>query len=454
MTEQNEIPMDENEVILDEMSQALDSKNSDKLKNLASELHAADIADFIEDLNDDERKFFVDTIKSNFDSDILTELEPEFIEKVTDDLGAEGTADALSELNSDEVIEIVEEFEQKGQQEIINSLPEESRAEVQIGLGYPEDSVGRLMHKKYVTVPEYWNVGQVIDYLRSQDDLPEDFHVVYIVDPKHRPLKYILTSRIMRNVRATKIIELAEDCKHLVKPEMDQEDLAYLFRQYRLVSTAVVDDIGRMIGVITTEDVVEIIEEENQEDIMKLGGVTSRDFYSAIGKTVVARMPWLVINAINAFVAAFVIMQFATSIEEIVALAALAPIVAAVVGNAGAQTLTVTVHAIAKKNITPKNTKKYIGREMVTGLANGIVIAILAAGVIYALYQDPLLSSAFAASVIACFLAAGFIGSAIPILLNKMGIDPAIASSAFVIALTDILSFFVFLGLATMLLLS
>ncbi|PIR31965.1 MAG: magnesium transporter [Alphaproteobacteria bacterium CG11_big_fil_rev_8_21_14_0_20_44_7] len=439
----------DSDAIVSEISEALSQLDVNKTRELVTELHPADFADVIENLDHSERKKFLEIIKDDFDPEIFSELEPELLEEVTDLIGRDASAEALSKLDSDVVIEIVEELDEKEQQEIIEALPEENRAEVQAGLSYPEDSVGRLMSKKFVTVPEYWNVGQVIDYLRNQDDLPNDFHVIYVVDPKHRPVQYVLVSRIMRNKRDIKITDISEPCKHLVSPHDDQEEAAYLFRQYGLVSLAAVNEKGRMIGVLTTSDIVEVIEEEHEEDIMRLGGVTSRDFYSAVQKTVFRRFPWLFINMVNAFFAAIIIMHYAESIEAVVALAALSPIVAAVVGNSGAQTLTVSVRAIAKRDITPRNAPRVVFKEMFIGLVNGTMIGALASAVVYAYFRDTNLSLVFGISIMACFAAAGIIGSFIPIMLNKFKIDPAIASSAFVIALTDILSFFVFLGLAT-----
>ncbi len=442
------------EQTLSELAAALEANNSEAVIEKSGELHPADVAEYIQGLSADECEQYITTIKDDFDPEILGELEPEKVEQVTEILGTKETAEALAELDSDEVIEFVEELDEKEQQEIIEALPKQSRAEVELGLSFPEDSVGRLMHKRYVTVPEYWNVGQVLDYLRSQEDLPEDFHVIYIVDPKHRPVQYVLTSRVMRNKRDVAVKELATECKHLLRPETDQEEAAYMFQKYGLVSLAIVNENGRMTGVLTTKDIVEIIEEESEEDLMKLGGVGSKDFYSGISKTVKLRLPWLFINTLNAFVAAYVIMQFTDSIEALVALAALTPIVAAIVGNGGAQTLTVTVRAMAKRNISDKNRRKVIMREMMIGFVNGLALAIFCGIAVWLAFGDPKLSLVFSISIWSCFIAAGVIGSAVPIMLGKMGVDPAVASSAFVIALTDIISFAVFLGLATAMLIN
>lgn len=439
----------EKEALLLQLSSALEEKNLEQIIQKTAELHPADIADFMQSLNEDDRTFYVEATKENFDPEILAELEPELIEEVTDTLGTKESAEILSQLDTDLVVEFVEELEEKEQQEIIEALPEESRAAVEESLSYPEDSAGRLMRKKFVSVPQYWNVGQVLDYLRSQDDLPDDFHVIYIVDAKHHPLQWVLTSRVMRSKRDVAVTEIAEECKHLLQPETDQEEAAYIFHKYGLVSLAIINKAGKLIGVLTAQDIVDVIQEESEEDFMRLGGVDSGDFYRKIYKVVGKRTPWLLISAINAFIASFVIISFADSIKAIVALAALSPMVAGLAGNAGSQSLTVTVSAIAKRKITSRNSKRFIGREIAIGLLNGIIIAVVSALAVFAFYGDVEIAMIFAVSIVACFIGAGLIGSAIPLTLEKLKLDPTIASSAFVIALTDILSFMVFLGLAT-----
>lgn len=441
------------EAIFAALSLAVEQQNQSQIVALSSSLHPADIAEFLQQLGSDARNFFIEAIRPNFDPEILAELEPELIEEITDTLGTQQSAEILAQLDSDVVVEFVEELEEKEQQEIIDALPAESRAAVEEGLSYPEDSVGRLMRKKFVTVPEYWNVGQVLDYLRSQDDLPDDFHVIYVVDPKHRPLKFVLTSRIMRNKREVQITDIAQECKNLIAPETDQEEAAFIFHKYGLVSLAVINQNGRIIGVLTEQDIVEVIQEESQEDIMRLAGVNSADLYRKIYKVVGKRTPWLIISAVNAFIASFVIMQFSESIKAIVTLAALSPMVAGLSGNAGSQALTVTVSAIVKRTIGKGNSTRFIGREMIIGLFNGLIVASVAATGVFFVHHSVEISAIFGASIVCCFVAAGTIGSGIPILLRRFGFDPTVASSAFVTAMTDILSFSVFLGLSTALLL-
>ena len=444
----------EKELILSMLSAAILENNIPDIIHETKRLHPVDVAEFIQDMDEDERHEFVTAIKDDFDPEILTELEPELIEQVTEILGVRESADMLAQLDSDQVVEFIEELDDKEQQEIIDALPEQSRAEVEESLSYPDDSVGRLMRKRYVTVPQYWNVGQVLDYLRSQDDLPEDFHVIYIVDPKHRPIQYVLTSRVMRNRRDVLVTDIAQECKHLLMPETDQEEAAYLFQRYGLVSLAVINTNGRIIGVLTTQDIVDVIQEESEEDFMRLGGVTSRDFYSKIYKVVGKRTPWLLVSAFNTFISAFVIMHFSHSIKMMITLAALSPMVAAMSGNAGSQALTVTVSAIATRNLNQKNSKRFIGREIMIGFINGLVVSAFASLGVFAIHKNAEITAIFAFSIVCCFTMAGMIGSSIPVLLNKFKFDPTVASSAFVTAMTDITSFFVFLGLATALLIN
>lgn len=437
------------EELAEQLTRALESGNRARVSQITNEMHAADTADFIESIDHEKRERLLDTIKGDIDPEILTYLEPEMLEEVTDIMGSEQSAEALTKLTQQEAIDIVSELDEEEQKEILDALPLEYREALEEGLSYPENSIGRLMRKKFVSVPEYWNVGQVIDYLRSVEGLPEDFHEVYIVDPRQQPVKAVLTSKIIRNSRETPIAELAVDCKYILGPEMDQEEVAYLFRQYYLVSAPVVNVDGRIIGFISVEDIVDIIEEEAEEDLMLLGGVQSRDTYMALTQTVKRRFPWLWINLLTSFASAFVIMQFSNSISHIIALAALMPVVAAVVGNASMQTLTTVVRSIAKKQITPRNKFRVIIKEIFVCTINGILLGGLGGLGVYASYSDHHLAAVFGAAIAGCFIVAGLVGACVPIIFNRFKIDPAVASSAFVITITDVTSFLVFLGLAT-----
>ena len=439
--------------VAEQLTHAIESGNKAQISKITSGLHAADAADFIESIDSEKRERLLETLKGDFDPEILAYLEPEVLEEVTEFLGTEKSADAIAELTQEEAAEIVGELDTEEQQEILNALPIEYREAVEATLSFTEGTVGRLMQKKFVSVPEYWNVGQVVDYLREFEDLPEDFHEVYIVDAKQRPIKAVLTSKVLRNKREVQISELATQCKHILAPEMDQEEAAYIFKQYYLTSTPVVNAEGRIIGFVNVEDIVEIIEEEAEEDFMLLGGVATKDLYYAITKTVKTRFPWLWISLITSFVSAFVISQFSGSISKLVTLAALMPVVAAVVGVAGIQTLTVMVRAIAKKQIKRRNTAKIIFKEMLVCFFSGAMLGTLGGLGVLALYGNYELAIIFGAAINGCFVIAGLVGALVPITLYKLKIDPAVSSSTFLIAVTDTTSFLIFLGLATIFLL-
>lgn len=437
------------EAMTEQLNLALEEGNKLRINQLAKELHAADAADFIESIDSEKRERLLENIQGNFDPEILAYLEPEVLEEVTEILGSEGSAGVLSQLDEQDAIDIVSELDEQEQKEILDALPLEYREAVEAGLSFPEGSIGRLMRKRFVAVPEYWNVGQVIDYLRGFDDLPEDFHEVYIVDGKQQPAKAVLTSKIIRNQRATAVLDLATDCKHHLTPEMDQEEVAYIFRQYYLVSAPVVNKDGKIIGFVSVEDIVDVIDEEAEEDLMLLGGVQERDTYFALGKTVKKRFPWLWINLLTSFGSAFIISQFSGSISQMVALAALMPVVAAVVGNAGMQTLTVVVRGIARKQVTKRNKLKVIFKEFMVCSLNGLLLGALGGLGVFAVYKEMHLAIVFGCAISACFVVAGLFGSLVPIIFKRLKIDPAIASSAFVVTATDMTSFLVFLGLAT-----
>jgi magnesium transporter len=432
-----------------ELNLSLEKGDKQELIEAMHALHPADIADYIENLSQVDRQHFLDLVKDDFNSEILTHLEEELLDEVTEAIGIKQSAKALTELDADEAGQIVEELDEEEQIQILQALPEEYRASMQEFLNYPEDSVGRVMRKKFVAVPEYWNVGQVIDYLRSFEDLPEDFHDVYVVDADYKPLKNVITSRILRNKRAASIADIATECKQVLHPETDQEKAAYVFRQYGMASAPVVDATGRMIGVVDVEDMIEVIEEEAEEDFMLLGGVREKDSYFAVLKTVRKRFPWLGINMLSAFISSFIVSHYSDSIIKAVTLAALMPIVAAVSGNAAMQTLTVAISAIAGKSVSGRSSVKVVFKEIFVGMMNGALIAIIAGAISYLIHGDLLLSMIFSISIVLCFVCAGLLGSVIPYTLNALKVDPAIASSAFVAACTDIISFMVFLGLAT-----
>ena len=433
---------------IEAVEQALETGNETEARRLALDFHEADLADLIESLSKDERQQLVTILGADFDYEVLPFLDSSVREEVLEALGTEELAKSLIELDSDDAVEIFEDLDEEVQSQVLEALPQEDRMVLEESLSYPEDSAGRMMQREVVVVPSTWNVGQTIDYMRGAEDLPDDFYDLFIVDPKHHPIGVVPLSRAMRTKRPVSVTEIMEEDLWTVPVTMDQEDVAYLFRQYGLVSAPVLDDDGRLVGVITVDDVVHIIDEEAEEDLMKLGGVTETDLYSDVLATTKARATWLVLNLLTAIMASLVIGIFESTIEQLVALAVLMPIVASMGGNAGTQTLTVAVRALAMKDLTRTTTQRFVSKELIVGAINGILFAVLTGAVAWLWFDAPTLGLVIAAAMIINMIVAGLSGTLIPIGLEKVGVDPAIASSVFLTTVTDVVGFFAFLGLA------
>ncbi len=433
---------------------ALDQNQTEKASSLALSLHYADLADLLENLAHVRRAELVEALRSNFDPNVLTELDEAVRERVIEQLGISQIAEAVAGLETDDALEVVEELAADERLEILESLPENYRMLIEQGLGYPEDSAGRLMQREVVSVPLNWTVGQAIDYMRSNDDLPTDFFDIFLVNPSHSPVGTVPLSRIMRTKRDITLQEIMRKHIKIVPVDMDQEEVAFLFRQRNLISAPVVDKEIRLVGVITVDDIVDVIDEEHEEDIMRLAGVGEEDdLYSAVIDTAKSRFTWLLIHLAAAILAAYVISFFAGTIEEMVALAILMPIVAAMGGTASVQTLTVAVRAIAMKELTTFNAYRAIGKEVAVGVVNGMIFAAIIAAVAWIWFGSPALGGVIGLAIGLNLIIAGFVGSSLPIFLQRLGFDPAVASSAFLTSITDIVGFYIFLGLAASLLL-
>jgi magnesium transporter len=429
-----------------------------RAKGLIGPLHYADLADLLEHLAADDRRALVEIIRDDLDPDMLSELDESIRDDVIEQLGVAEVAAAVAELDTDDAVDFIEELDEEEQRQLLAAMPESDRALIEQALAYPEDSAGRLMQREIVRIPTFWDVGQTLDYLRQHADrdqevLPEVFYVIFVVDPHHRPVGQVSLSRLLRTRRAAKIAEIMETDMKVIAATTDQEEVAFLFRQRDLVSAPVVDEAGRLVGAITVDDVVDVIHEENEEDLMHMGGVSEDDFYSAAVDTAKSRFRWLFVNLCTAFVAASVIGMFEATIEKIVALAVLMPIVASMGGNAGTQALTVAVRALAMKELGATNAMRVIGKEVVVGGFNGLLFAAIAGLVSWLWFGDPEIALIIGAAMITNLVVAGFAGSTIPILLEKLGVDPAIASSVFLTTMTDVIGFLAFLGLATLFLL-
>jgi magnesium transporter len=435
------------------VEEALEAGKVERAAELAGSLHVADQADLLEQLGHEERVTLVAELKSNLDPELLTHLDETVREEVLEQLTPEETGAAIAQLDTDDAIEILGDLDETEQIAILQTLPMPERAAVEQALTYPEDSAGRLMQRELVAAPEFWTVGQTIDYLRAKPDLPDEFYDIYIVNPRFEPVGSIPLSKVVRSKRGVLLTELKLKELHLIPFDMDQEEVGFVFRQYGLVSAPVVDANRRLLGVITVDDVVHVIEEEAEEDLLSLGGVPEADIFAPPLQTSMRRVPWLLINLGTATLAALVIAQFEATIHEIVILAALMPVVVSLGGNAGIQALTVTVRALALKQITKANALRILLKELLTAGLNGVVLLIAGVLLVLGWIGDFYLALVFGAGIILTIVVASVVGVAVPVVLDRLGFDPAVASSVFVTTIADVFGFFVFLGLAALYLL-
>ncbi len=417
-------------------------------------LHAADIADLLEQLHEPFRSQLVRLYGRAFDGEILSELDEALREDIVGALAPEVLADAVRELETDDVVDLIEDLDQPQAAAVLEALDASDRVAVESSLAYPEESAGRLMQRELVVAPEHWDVGQAIDYLRSQDDLPEQFYHVILVDPRMRPTGYVTLGRIMGSPREVPLQHIAEDSFRIIPALQDEAEVAYAFNQYHLISAPVVDGHDRLVGVITIDDAMAILDEEHEEDILRLAGVGEESRLSdRVIDTTKRRFPWLAVNLVTSILASLVIAQFDAVIAQFVALAVLMPIVASMGGNAGTQSLTVAVRALATKDLTSANLWRVVRREVLVGAINGVVFAVVMGivGVIW--FGTPMLGLVIGVAMVINLIIAGLAGVIVPVTLERMDIDPALASGAFVTTVTDVVGFFAFLGLAAVMLL-
>jgi magnesium transporter len=452
-TTEKEGPAGPPEELVRTVEEALEAGELGHAAELAGALHAADQADLLEQLGHEERAALVAELKPNLDPELLTHLDEAVREEVLEQLTPEETGAAIAQLETDDAIEILADLDETEQIAILQTLPMPERAAVEQGLAYPEDSAGRLMQRELVAAPEFWTVGQTIDYLRAKADLPDDFYDIYIVNPRFEPVGSIPLSKVVRSRRGVLLTELKLKELHLIPFDMDQEEVGFLFRQYGLVSAPVVDANRRLLGVITVDDVVHVLEEEAEEDILKLGGVPEADIFAPPLRTSMHRVPWLLLNLGTASLAALVVAQFEATIQQIVILAALMPVVVSLGGNAGIQALTVTVRALALKQITRANTLRILGKELITAGLNGIVLLLAGTLLVLGWIGAVDLAIVFGVGIILTIVVASVVGVAVPLVLDRVGFDPAVSSSVFVTTIADVFGFFAFLGLAALYLL-
>ena len=432
---------------------ALADGHTRRVRALVSPLHPADQADLIERLNTPQRKRLLVMMAPVLDPDTLTYLDDDLLEDALEAIGAKKAAEALVEMDSDDAIDIIEELDDEERDSLLASLPAAERLIVEEGLSYPEDSAGRMMQREVVVAPAHWTVGQTIDFMRSEDDLPEEFYSIIIIDPARRVLGHVRLSHLLSQQRPVRLSEIMETTPHQIPVTMDQEEVAVLFRRYALVSAAVIDDQGRLVGMITVDDVVEVIDEEAEEDLMALAGVSDVSIRSTLMETLQARFSWLMVNLLTAIAASVVISFFEDTIERIVALAVLMPIVASMGGNAGTQTVTVAVRALALRQLSRSTVMGFVVRELSVGIINGGIFAVTAGVVSYFWFGDISIAVVMAVAMMANLIIAGVSGTAIPLTLSRFGVDPAVASSVFITTVTDVIGFLTFLGLAALFLL-
>ncbi|SET73472.1 magnesium transporter [Oceanicella actignis] len=428
--------------------EALEQGARERVLELVEPLHEADLADLLEQLDADERAMLVRVLGRDLDPYALTELEEGVRDEVLEAMAPEDLAAAVKELDADDVVYLVEDLDEDEKARVLQALDPVERVAVEKSLTYPEDTAGRLARHEIVTAPPFWTVGQMIDAMREAEELPDDFHDVVLIDPKVEPVGLVPLSRIMAAPRATRLEDIKREEMHVLRADTSVEDVAYAFQKYRMLTAPVVDADGRLVGVIEFEDAAELIDDEAEEDLKLLAGVGDEELSDSVFETAKARFPWLFVNLLTAILASIVIAQFDRVIEQIVALAVLMPIVASMGGNAGTQTLTVAVRALATRDLTPANAWRIIRREALVGLANGLAFAVIVSGVGLIWYGDPTLGLVLAAAMVINLVAAALAGILIPIGLDKLGADPALASGTFVTTVTDVVGFFAFLGLA------
>jgi magnesium transporter len=411
-------------------------------------LHPADIADLVELTPGDQRHALAAAIAGLIDGEVLAEMNDWVREDLIDALEPHEVADIAAELDTDDAVAIIEDMEEEDQRAVLRALDPDDRAAIEEALSYPEESAGRLMQRELIAVPEHWTVGDVLDFLRGNDDLATDFWEIFVVDPAHHPVGTCALSWILRTPRAISMRDVMQREQTLIPVEMDQEEVALRFQKYALISAAVVDDSGRLVGMITVDDIVHIIQEEAGEDALLLSGAGDGDINEPVRDSYKARVRWLIANLFTALVASSIIAMFGAAIEQMVALAVLMPIVASVGGNAGTQTMAIVVRALATNQLTQSNTVRTIRREILVAILNGGTIALLLGVGAGLIFGNPALGMVIAAAMVINILVAGLAGVLVPVTLERMKQDPAVASSVFVTMVTDSMGFLAFLGLA------
>ena len=432
------------------VARRIDSGDASGLRGLVGDLHEADMGALIEALEPEQRPRLVALLGIDFDFTALTEVDDAVRDEILEELPPQAVAKGVSELESDDAVAILEDLPKEEQAEILEQLPQQDRAALARSLDYPEESAGRRMQTEFIAVPPAWNVGQAIDYMRETQELPERFFELYVIDEAGHFVGAVPLDRLLRSKRPVPVSDLMERERHRIRADEDQEEVARMFQRYDLVAAPVVDADDRLVGIITFDDVADVIEQEAEEDIKALGGVRDEELSDSVWKIARGRFNWLLVNLATAFLASSVLGLFEGQLQKMVALAVLAPIVASQGGNATTQTMTVAVRALATRDLSDANAWRVITRELMVGLLNGVAFAVITGVAAYVWFRVPGLGLVIGLAMICNLVAAALGGILIPLVLNRLKFDPAVASSPFVTTVTDVVGFFSFLGIATL----
>jgi magnesium transporter len=434
---------------LSQVGSAIADKDVLYLQRNVGQLHISELGDLLEALLPDQRIELIHLLGDDFDLAALTEVDEAVRLEIVEQIPNDEIAAAIGELDSDDAVYILEDLDKEDQEEILAKLPFTERVRLRRALDYPESSAGRRMQSEFVAVPPFWTVGQCIDYLRDDEDLPESFTQIFVIDPTFKLVGVVDLDKVLRTRRGIKVEDIMRETNHPVPADMDQEEAAQLFQQYDLLSTPVIDENGRLVGVLTIDDVVDVIQEEVEEDLLRMGGVGDEELSDSVAVTSKLRVSWLLVNLLTAFLAASVVSYFEATIEKIVALAVLMPIVAGMGGNAGTQTLTITVRALATRSLDIHNAARVIRREFIVGLINGLIFGILLGVVARLWFHDWDIAGIIMSAMMINMIAAAIAGIIIPMILDRVGADPAVSSAVFVTTVTDMTGFLSLLGIAT-----
>ena len=443
------VNFDFNKEFLSIFSDKIKSSDIKFINQTLEDLHPSDVANLIENLSSETRAKLIEIEEFDIDPEIFVEINESIQTEILQLLSSDSIAKIIKRLESDNAISIIENLNIEKKNSVLDKLPPKDRFLLEEGLSYPEDSAARIMQREFTAVPSDWSVGQTIDYLRESKDLPEEFLEIFVVDNEFKPIGIVPSSRVLRTPREKKMNTIMREMPVLISVNMDKEEVGHAFENYNLVSAGVVNKNNKLVGMITADDVVTVVQEEAEEDVLRLAGVGDEEITDSVLIKTKRRFNWLLLNLFTALLATWVISLFGASIEQMVALAFLMPIVASMGGNAGMQTLAVTIRAIATKELSSGNFNKIVGKEFLIGILNGIIFAIITAVIVQFWFQELKLSLLIGISMVLNMIVAGLFGILVPVSLKKVNIDPALASSVFVTTITDVIGFLSFLGIGS-----